>query len=205
MTVMILWIHRAVYSFRMKPGDRVRVKSGPRHGWSGNLREIVETPDRDKTQLAFVDWDGRAGAVDDVLLAALEPEVWLRLTCCPVGATLKVCWLYPNRDWKEEVFGFFPKGAKDITPWSPDEDELKTGKADWALVKPRSVLGGSEQLAVRVRFCPGCGTKTPKLRKKAGSTSFHRVEADFGGTCKTCNVRYCGGEDPSLVFEIDPT
>lgn len=194
----------------MKPGNPVWVKSGPRQGWSGDLREIVTTPDKDGTQIAFVDWEGRGvrgvrgfrPAEPDIPLSDLEPATRLRLTCCPVGQRIEVLWLYPNRDGEEEAFSFFPKGANEIVPWSPSPSKQKAGRADWTLVCPLGVFGGT--VGVRVRFCPGCGVKTPALRLKDGATSFHRVEADIGGTCLTCGVRYCTGESPSRVYEIVP-
>lgn len=76
-----------------------------------------------------------------------------------------------------------------------------TKEVAFALVQPRRIFG-PDQEAVRVHFCPGCGTKAPDLEEREGATSFHAGPYDDNGNCLTCRVRYCSGEDPSRAWRV---
>lgn len=112
----------------------------------------------------------------------------LMLTCCPTGTKIPVCWIRKNG--QASFYLSDPQGER---------GDPKTAEAAFVLVEPYSLFGPSN-MAVRVHFCPACGTEVPKLVRKVKPT-FHFSNADDNGVCRTCNVRYCSGEDPSRVFK----
>ena len=155
------------------------------------LEELRELP-------ADADWPayvervrGQLGAFS--LVDEDEPVEWLHLHCCPVGERVSVCWLRTDR------------GSNTVVSRcaGPDGGDPATQEADWVLVEPRDLLGPND-LAVRVRYCPGCGRAVPGLVRREKPT-FHLSDPDEDGHCRTCKVRYCSGSDPARVFRAEPS
>lgn len=125
----------------------------------------------------------------------------LFLTCCKAGRMVHVAWLEQKQGrGGGEPFELVRAGADD--PYHPSEqpfDKRKT-PVDWVVSESPCLFG--EHKVIRVRFCPACGKETPKLRIKKKVT-YHKPNFDHGGNCRTCKVRYCDGQDPSRVYEVD--
>lgn len=123
-----------------------------------------------------------------------EPPAWLRLSCCHVGRLLTVRWL---RAWLRKT----RSGHMVSMETCRTQEEATDGLCDWTLTTPQALFGEPE--AVRIRHCPGCGATTPRLKKRATST-YHPANYDpHTGTCLTCGVRYCAGQDPGHVYEVE--
>lgn len=123
-----------------------------------------------------------------------NPSAWLRLDCCHAGRLLTVRWLRMTLSRPRS-------GPEAGLETCRTQEEATDGLCDWTLTTPPALFSSPE--AVRVRFCPGCGTKTPKLRKRARIT-YHPANYDaHTGTCLTCGVRYCAGQDPGHVYEVE--
>ncbi len=147
---------------------------------------------------------------------AADPDPkWLLLDCCDVGRRIGVRWLKSEPAY---IYGYLEHVC-----WSREEsvaysqslnlsksqkNQLKKGigqhgtLCDWVLLIPPSLFGGDS--AIRVRFCPGCGIPTPKLVLKAVST-YHQADFDSDGHCKTCDIRYCQGQNPAHLYEVENT
>mgnify|MGYP003594541761 CR=1 FL=1 len=122
----------------------------------------------------------------------------LRLSCCAIGRLLVVRWIQPDgRDPSQ-------KTTMDTSP-AYDQDP-RTFKFDWKKADVawvvRSVMGHAmgREFILCVSFCPGCGTRVPKLMRKS-RPNFHKSNFDEYGHCRTCRHRYCDGQDPSRVYE----